>query len=201
MSRHRLGLAATMLVIVVAFSWTAIAQEETKDVFNATAVNMGGGPTGASTTLQITVTRWSSNDERQMLLNTLKEKGHDEFMKTLHDMGQAGHARALGRISRANPFPSTPFQAAYQFVRGGQREVVLVAERPISGSEAASGSQSLDYDTTVIIMQFPADPDVKGKGLLYRALKIRYDNDNDKLAVEQMGREPVRLTEITKVEN
>ena len=120
-------------------------------------------------------------------------------MKALRDQKETGFFRSLGRASRANPFPSTRLQAAYQFERDGQREVVLVAERPISGSEAASAAMSLEYDTTVIIMQFPADgEDAKGKGLLYRALKIRYDNEKEKLEVEQMGREPVRLTEITK---
>lgn len=120
-------------------------------------------------------------------------------MKALLDQKETGFFRGVGRASRANPFPSTRLQAAWQFERDGQREVVLVTERPISGSEAASATMSLDYDTTVITMQFPADDeDAKGEGLLYRALKIRYNNEKDKLEVEQMGREPVRLTEITK---
>jgi len=190
-----------IVAVVAALSWAAAAQEadETKVVFNARALNMGGGPTGASTTLLITITRWSTNEERLMLLNTLKEKGHKEFMKALLDQKETGFFRGVGRASRANPFPSTRLQAAWQLERNGQREVVLVTERPISGSEAASAAMSLDYDTTVILMQFPADDeDAKGTGLLYRALKIRYNNEKEKLEVEQMGREAVRLTEITK---
>jgi len=190
------------VVVVAAFSSIGSAQEETRNVFNARALNMGGGPTGATTNIQITVDKWSSDGQRQAMMNILKEKGHEAFIDGLHEMGQVGHARALGvAAGRASPFPSTPFQFAYQFDRDGQREVVMVAERPISGREAASASQSLDYDTTVIIMNFPADDEnAKGTGLLYRALKIRYDDEKEKLAVEQMGREPIRLTEITKVE-
>lgn len=198
---RRMYVVGMILAVVAALSFAAAAQEaaETKDVFNARALNMGGGPTGASTTLLITITRWSTNEERMMLLNTLKEKGHEDFMKALLDQKEAGFFRGVGRASRANPFPSTRLQAAWQFERDGQREVVLVAERPISGSEAASAAMSLDYDTTVILMQFPADDeDAKGTGLLYRALKIRYNNEKEKLEVEQMGREAVRLTEITK---
>ncbi len=201
MPRRRLYIVGMIVAVVAALSWAAAAQEadETKVVFNARALNMGGGPTGASTTLLITITRWSTNEERLMLLNTLKEKGHKEFMKALLDQKETGFFRGVGRASRANPFPSTRLQAAWQLERNGQREVVLVTERPISGSEAASAAMSLDYDTTVILMQFPADDeDAKGTGLLYRALKIRYNNEKEKLEVEQMGREAVRLTEITK---
>ena len=201
MPRRRLYITGMIVAVIAALSSAAAAQEadETKDVFNARALNMGGGPTGASTTLRITITRWSTNEERMMLLNTLKEKGHEDFMKALLDQKEAGFFRGVGRASRANPFPSTRLQAAWQFERDGQREVVLVTERPVSGSEAASATMSLDYDTTVITMQFPADgEDAKGTGLLYRALKIRYDNEKEKLEVAQMGREPVRLTEITK---
>lgn len=202
MYKHRFWVTAFVIAACSTLSSAGFAQEETKDVFNALAVNMGGGPTGASTNLQITVTKWSSEGQRNALLGILKEKGHKDFLGALHEMGQAGHARALGvAAGRANPFPSTPFQAAYQFVRGDEREVVMVAERPISASEARSASMSLDYDTTVIIMKFPAgDENANGTGLLYRALKIQYDTENEKLAVEQMGREPVRLTQITKVE-
>lgn len=198
---RRMYVAGMILAVVAALSFAAAAQEtaETKDVFNARALNMGGGPTGASTTLMITITRWSTSEERMMLLNTLKEKGHEDFMKALLDQKDAGFFRGVGRASRANPFPSTRLQAAWQIERNGQREVVLMTERPISGSEAASATMSLDYDTTVILMQFPADDeDAKGTGLLYRALKIRYNNEKEKLEVEQMGREAVRLTEITK---
>jgi len=189
-------------IMLVALAGTVGAQETSKTVYNARALNMGGGPTGAATRIQITVDRWTSDGQRRAMLNILKEEGHEAFIDGLHEMGQVGHARALGvAAGRANPFPSTPFQAAYQTMRGDQREIIMVAERPISASEARSNTESVNYNTTVIIMQFPAnDGDAKGQGLLYRALKIRYDNDKDELQVEQMGREPVRLTEITKVD-
>lgn len=76
MSMRKLWVVGMIVTVVAALSLAAAAQEadETKDVFNARALNMGGGPTGASTTLLITITRWSTNEERMMLLNTLKEK-------------------------------------------------------------------------------------------------------------------------------
>ena len=199
MGRHRVGVAGVGRNTLVDGH---CAERDEARLQRGGGQHGGGGPTGANTRVQITVNRWSSEGQRRALLNILKEKGHDAFMDALHEMGQVGHGRALGvDAGRANPFPSTPFQAAFQFERNGQREVVMVAERPISGREAASNTMSVDYDTTVIIMQFPADDEnAKGQGLFYWALKIRYDNDKDRLAVEQMGREPVRLTEITKVE-
>ena len=104
-----------------------------------------------------------------------------------------------GAAARANPFPSTRLHYAWQYEKDGKREVVLVTDRPISMGEAASASRSLDYDTTVITMEFPTDDkDAEGTGLLHMALKIRYDDKEKKLKVEELGQQPTRLTKITR---
>jgi hypothetical protein len=65
--------------------------------------------------------------------------------------------------------------------------------------EASSANRSLDYDTSVIIMEFPAnDPSADGTGTLHLALKLGYDEKKNTLEVEELGQQPVRLTKITK---
>ena len=40
-----------------------------------------------------------------MLLNTLKEKGHDEFIKALRNQKETGFVRAQGRLAQRTPLP------------------------------------------------------------------------------------------------
>ena len=80
--KRKIATAIVSLVAVLALATVATAADE-KEVYTAFAVNMGGAAQGASGTIEINITRWSSAEERNMLLNTLKEKGHDEFMKAL----------------------------------------------------------------------------------------------------------------------
>ncbi len=164
MHRQKLPVATTFVAVVVALALMGIAQaqDDTKEVYTAFVVNMGGAA-GMSGTLQINITRWSTNEERAMLLNTLKEKGHDEFIKALRNQKETGFVRAQGRLAQRTPFPSTRLYGAWQYEKDGKREVRLMTDRPISGREAAGGGRSLDYDLSVLIMECAAgDKDAVG---------------------------------------
>ena len=197
----KLKVAGTIVAVVAALGLTAMAHAQDKrEVYTAFVVNMGGAA-GMSGTLSINITRWSTNEERAMILNTLKEKGHDEFMKALRNQEETGFVRARGRLAQLNPFPSTRLYYAWQYEKDGKRVVVLATDRPISGREAASSIRSMDYDTSVLIMEFPAgDKDADGTGTLHLALKIRYDDKAGRLDVESLGQDDTRLTKITRNE-
>ena len=180
---------------------SAIAQITKKETFNAMAVNMGTGPSG-STTIQIAIERWSTKEERAALLTTLQEHGHDDFMKALRDQKTTGFMRSRGVLSQANPMPSTRLHYAWQYVADGKRHIMLVTDRPITMAEQRANRRSLKYDTTAVKMEFPlmkegAAKPPQGTGLLHAALKIKYNDDEKRLEVEQWGSEPVRLTDIT----
>ena len=197
MSERKMLVATIVAVIaVLALAAGSTAADDEKEVYNAFAVQMVQGMSG---TIEINITRWSTPEQRNMLLTTLKEKGHDDFMKALRDQDETGFVQGQGRLAQANPFPSTRLHAAWQSEKDGKRKVVLVTDRPIGMREASSANRSLDYDTSVIIMEFPAnDPSADGTGTLHMALKLGYDEKKNTLEVEELGQQPVRLTKITK---
>ena len=200
MLSKKLKVAGTIVAVVAALGLTAMAHaaDDNKEVYTAVVVNMGGAA-GMSGSLQINITRWTTNEERAMLLNTLKEKGHDEFIKALRRQKETGFVRARGRLAQRTPFPSTRLYYAWQHEKDGQREVRLMTDRPISARERAGGGRSLDYDLSVLIMEFPADDkDADGTGTLHLALEVRYDDKDGRLHVESMGRDDTRLTKITR---
>ena len=198
MSERKQMLAATIVAAIAVLGLAAVstAADDEKEVDNAFAVQMVQGMSG---TIEINITRWSTPEQRNMLLTTLMEKGHDDFMKALRKQDETGFVQGQGALARANPFPSTRLHAAWQSEKDGKRKVVLVTDRPIGMREASSVNRSLDYDTSVIIMEFPAnDPSADGTGTLHMALKLGYDEKKNTLEVEELGQQPVRLTKITK---
>ncbi len=196
--QHKTNAMLVVSLVLMVSAMTALADE--KEVYTAFAVNMSGAGRSGATTFTMTITRWSTDEERTMLINTLMKKGHDAFMKALRKNEETGFVMGHGAAARANPFPSTRLHYAYQSVEDGQRKITLVADSPIGMREAASASRSLDYDTTVITMEFPvADGEkAKGKGSLHRALKLAPDKKTGHLKVEEIGNEAVRLTQITR---
>ncbi len=197
MLSKKLKVTGTIVAVVAALGLTAMAHaQDNKEVYSAFVVNMGGAA-GMSGTLSINITRWTTNEERTMLLNTLKEKDHDEFMKALRNQEETGFVRALGRLASRNPFPSTRLYYAWQYEKDGKRVVVLMTDRPISGREAASSIRSMEYDTSVLIMEFPAgDKDADGTGTLHLALKLEFKEG--RLHAESLGQDDTRLTRITQ---
>ncbi len=187
------------LAAVIALSATiGLAAQDEKEVFTVHAVNMSGAGRSGTTTFTITINRWSSAEERNLLLTTLKEKGHDEFIKALRAQKEVGFVR--GHLPSVARSPSIRLQYAFQSVEDGQREITLVTNRPISNAEAMSAGKSLDYDTSIVRMQFPAeeggDKKVQGKGSLYRAVKVGFSEKTGHLDAEVVGNEAVRLTDI-----
>ncbi len=203
---NKLFLGAVTLAFIASFaliSTSAAGAEE--EVYRAFAVNMGGvGPAGA-TTLDIHITRWSTDEERQKLFEALVEKGHEEFIKLLRKEKETGWARFQGRIQAANPFPSTRIHYAHQEVVDGERHITLITDRPIGMREAMNSTRSTEFDTTAVRFQMPQESaddkedKGKGKGLLYVALKPEWDKKKGKLKLEEWGNEPIRLTTISRV--
>ena len=65
--------------------WPPIAKAKDKSVLRlrAFAVNMSGVGPASSTTLDIVFERWSSDEERQQLLDTLVEKNDEALLNAL----------------------------------------------------------------------------------------------------------------------
>lgn len=156
----------------------------------AFAVNMSGVGRARAETLQIVIERWSTDEERKKLIDTLVEKGADKLMDTLQDIKpRAGFVRtttSLGwdiQFARVTDLPS------------GGRRVVFGTDRPISFRELRNNARSADYD--FMLCEIHLGPNGKGEGKLATATKVSYDKDARKIELENYGIEPVRLTQVT----
>jgi hypothetical protein len=188
----------------IAISHEAAAQEKFKETYTAFAVAMGTSnppviPAGRNVTLQINITRWSTDEERALLLTELIENGQEAFVKALQKQEETGWMRstAVGGAAARRSFPSERLRYAREFKgEGGKRRLVLALDRPISFAEAVHRPRWRDYDITLAVIDLDAEG--KGEGQLAMGVRLAIDQEKKALVIENFGSEPVRLTNVRK---
>jgi hypothetical protein len=156
-----------------------------KEDFTAVAIVNNNVASGAGTVL-FNVTRWSTEEERRRLVDTLVAKGPAALLDVLHDNRSTGRIRTPDSIGYDLRFAhQTP-------TADGGRRIVLATDRPIGFWEATRQPRTIDYPFTVIQMEF--DREGRGKGTLSFATKIAARNNV--IELENFATSPVMLTEI-----
>lgn len=163
----------------------------------AFAVNMNN-IAGASAVVDITVTSWSSAEERTRLISTVLEKGNDALLRELQN------APAKGRIRIPAAKPPDPHHLALGLdlryawqtpLPDGGTRIVLGTDRYIGFEEARRQPRTIDYPFSLI--EIHVDKNGKGQGKFAVATKIEFDKKNNQIQLENYGIEPVRLTTVT----
>lgn len=184
-------LKALLLALPLAALAAAPARAADKPALSltATAVNMSGVGRPGATTLTIVIERWSTDEERGKLVDTLVEKGSDKLLDTLDDIKpRAGYirtSRSLGwdiQFARVQDLPS-----------GGKR-IIFATDRPMNFYELRNNTRSSDYE--FMLCEIRLGPDGKGEGKLATAAKISYDRNEKRVEIENYGQQPVRLTSV-----
>lgn len=157
--------------------------------YTAFATNLSNVDVGSrAQTIQIEISRWSTEAERERLLTTLKEQGEKKLLDTLKKLPRVGSFR-------------TPASLAYDLrfawripgEDGGER-IFLATDRYINMWEVTSSSRTLDYPFTLIEMR--VGPSGKGEGKLSVAARIAIEADL--LVLENYADQPVMLSEVTR---
>jgi hypothetical protein len=170
----------------------APAQDAKPKPFRMTAfaVNMSGVGRGGATTLQIAIERWSTDEERTGLINTLVESGSDKLLDAVQKIKpRAGFIRTNSSLGWDIQF------ARMTEIEGGGKRIVFATDRPMNFYELRNSSRSADYEFMLCEIHLAADG--KGQGKLAVSAKIKYDKDKKQVEIENYGQEPVRLTQVT----
>ena len=169
--------------------------EEFEQRYSAFGVAMGAGVSGV---LQIAVTRWSTDEERALLINSLIENGQEKTVELLRDQKETGWANTqMGRGMGGTP--SSRLHYAYEHQQEGKRVVVLVTDRTMRIGEVMRGTRSSEYDVSAIVMELTQEGDEeKGQGVFYPAIKFGFDKEKNTLEIEYLGTQPIRLTSIDR---
>jgi hypothetical protein len=186
--RHR-GSTLLGISLLVAAA-VAAAAEKVKPIERYTAFGVSQ-QRGKTSSIQIAIDRWSTGEERQMLLDTLRQKGREALADTLARMPRVGWIRLPNtraqdlRYAWQTPLPD------------GGRRVVIGLDRIANYAEMTTASRTQNYEFSVAEIHF--DKDGKGEGKLSPLAKVDIDKATGQIEIEDYTSQPVRLTQVKAV--
>jgi hypothetical protein len=185
-----ISVLASVLVIV-SWPWPAPRGTDShREAFTAVALSTGGPRTSpVATQLEIVIERWSTDADRQRLLDALP-RGQDAVLETLRDLPATGYIR--------NP-PALAWDLHYAHAvprEEGGRRIFLATDRPIGIWEAINRPRLINYPFTFIELRVNEDGD--GEGKLSRATKIIASRNGRFVELERYATQPVELTEVRR---
>ncbi len=197
-------LAAAVGVAASAAAQDGSEPEPFRERFTARAVAMGVSnppilPPGTAATIDINITRWTTDDERQHLFNVLTKKGQRALVRELRRQPETGSFRVISAgpsAAGASRMPSERLRYARQIpLENGGRRIVLGFDRPITMSEAVNQPRWRNFDVTLFFIDLDAEN--VGDGQLAIGVRLTVDKATDTLKIESFATEPVRLIRVT----
>ena len=185
----KISLRDAALACVLSLTATPpAAAAEALEHFSAFAVSLGNvnRPGAATATVDIIITRWSTDEERRTLSSTLLEKGPDALLEALKKM------KPVGRIKTPDSLGYDLHYAHQAPIADGARRILIATDRPIGFWESRNNPRSLSYPFTLIEMRIDAAG--KGQGKMSVATKITARGDTVEL--ENYDSQPVHLNNI-----
>jgi hypothetical protein len=161
------------------------------ETFTAFAVNMNSRVSGAATSqVDIHVQRYSTDEERDQLMDAFKTGGQDRLLDVLQDLPVVGYIRTPTSLrydlhfARQVPLPE------------GGRKVILLTDRHMAMWEVVNSTRSVNYPFTLIQLQL--DKDGTGVGKASIATKISQGGSDDVIELENFESQPVLLNNVKK---
>jgi hypothetical protein len=194
----RKTIAGCAVAVAAIAAQPAISQTNgDKLEITAWAVNMSNIATGANATVEFTIDRWSTPEDRERLITTMQEQGQDALLRGLQDMPSSGRMR-FPALQGRDPLNARlgwdlRYAATDPLPEGGRR-IVLLTDRPIGFREAVTRPRSIDYPFTLIEMR--VDRNGEGQGKMSVATKVSFDRGRKVIELENYTSEPVRLQNV-----
>jgi len=180
-----LGTAA---LFAVPTAMTSASGQTPQLRLTAFAVNMSNIGAGSTATVDITIDRWSTDDERQTLITTFTERGPEKLLDALQRLKRVGFIRLPNTVGYDLQF------ARERPLDEGGRQIIIATDRRIGFQEARAQPRSIDYPFTLIEIRLR--PDGTGEGKMSVATKITLNKRTNTVELENYASEPVRLQNV-----
>ncbi|HEX4962405.1 MAG TPA: hypothetical protein VF173_16325 [Thermoanaerobaculia bacterium] len=143
---------------------------------------------GRGGVVEIAIDRWSSDEERGALLETLANKGAMSLQSALRETKPVGLLRAPDHSAWDLHF------AQQRPTADGGRDVVIATDRAISYWGGANSQRVPAYPFTVI--EIHLDKNGKGLGKMSMATRVVASQDGKALELERYSTQPVLLEAV-----
>lgn len=192
MGRHTFLAPLTVISFVFAtlLGASGVRAEDPVARFTAFAVNLGGPGPAAAGVVDISVNRWSTDGERDRLIQILQSKGPERLLDVLSDM------RSVGRIRTPDSIGYDLRFAHRQPGEDGGEQITIITDRYVSYWEAYYRPRTIDYPFTVIDLQLNRDGEGEGK----MSLATRITAKGNRVVLENYSAQPVLLNKVRRTE-
>lgn len=196
-SRCTLAVCAAALGLSAAVDGAKQPSGEKLDM-TAFAVNMSNVGAGANAVIEIRVDRWSTEEERRHLIDTMLEKNADALLRELQKTPSHGRFSIPG-LRGPDPHQlrlGHDLHYTWQTAQpDGGRRIVIATDRYIGFGEARNQPRTIDYPFT--LFEIRVDKSGKGQGKMAVATKIEFNKKKNTIELENYASEPVRLNNVT----
>jgi hypothetical protein len=187
---HPFKLIAILIVLFLATAGIIGSADPTAR-FTAFAVDLGSpGRAAAAGTVELVIDRWSTNAERDRLMQAVKERGPEKLLDTVSDFPRVGYIRTPDSIGY-------PLRFAYR--EAGEdvgEEITLITDRYVGFWEAFYRPRTIDYPFTVVELRLNRDGE--GEGKMSLATRITTDRHGDRVVLENYSAQPVLLKSVRR---
>jgi hypothetical protein len=186
------GLAAVFLAAML-LSVPASAQPNLQgpQKFTAFAVDVSNMRSHAlTTTVDITINRWSSDADRDRLLQILRDQGQDAMLSALQKLPVIGYYTTPGSLRYDLHFARQRDEAE------GGSTIYLLTDRYVGSWEARNRPRTIDYPFTLIKLQVDKDGNGGGDATIYTKITAK---DAGTIELENFTNRPVTLNDVKRV--
>jgi hypothetical protein len=182
-------MAGAALTTALGFSVPVLAADPNES-FSARLVNFDEPAGRATGLLQVKVTRWASDADRDTLTAALMTDGQKGVLDALKKMPEAGVIHTPGTAGY-------PFKYARRLADpNGDEKLLVIIDRPIGFAEFRQGWQTVDYPFTILQMTVKAQGN--GTGHLMAATKLAANSVTGDIAFEHYNASPALLQAVQR---
>lgn len=204
--RYRFNLlvaafTATLMMLPLIGLPTPATAEESGDLpmnFQANVmVTTAGSPGPRSSTIEIRIREWTTEEEREQVLAEIKEASAQSERNRNRAVARA--LRGSSQVGSMNLRNTTSWPIRYSRINpttDGKQLIILATDRPVSFTEVFEGSMVGDFDVTVI--ELIVDADGNGDGNLSLGTEVRWSDSTEKLEVTNLSTQPVKLGNVRR---
>lgn len=184
-------LLAVMAAGLAAAAPTAQSNMAAPERFTAFAVDVSNtAPRARASTVDLTISRWSTDAERDQLLSIFRDKGQDALLGALQKLPLVGYISTPGSLKYDLHF------ARQRAEPEGGRTIFLMTDRYIGAWEAVNRPRTMDYPFMLLQLQLDKTGNGEGKASVYTKITEAKDGT---IELENFANQPVMLNEIRKV--
>jgi hypothetical protein len=181
------------LILALALGAMPALAQKSIEKYKANAIVQTGG--GASM-VEINIYRWSSDEERDEILQVIKDSTNSkrrnrDVSTALRGQEKTGFTFLAGRRGY-------PLRYSREFKTEKGRQIILATDRPVSFGEVYSQGQLGDFDTTIIILN--VDEKGNGEGIVSLGTEVIWNDETGKIEVTNVTSQPVKLGSVRRVD-